>query len=126
MTQRASSFRLRLAGLTSVELQARRTLRLYSAISVCSVVKSTSLFALARQHTFGLCDDAQHDLVSAAADREQPRVAVGARDARLFHVAHAALELQALIPDLARQSPPLKLPHRAHPPPAFPPHHLPP
>ena len=57
------------------------------------------------QRAFELADDAQHDLVGAAADRHQPAVAVGLRDRVVPGEAHAAPVLQAGVGHLARQAP---------------------
>src|SRR5579872_1867993 len=69
-------------------------------------------FLLAGQDAFELGDDAEHDFVGAAADGEQARVSISAGDARLLHVAHAAVVLQAAIGDLAGKASGFELGHR--------------
>src|SRR5690606_252962 len=63
-----------------------------------------SAFLLLGQDTHQFTDDPEHDLVGAAADRDQPAVTVGADDLALVHVAHAAVELHAPVGDLASQA----------------------
>ncbi|MGF0219539.1 hypothetical protein, partial [Rhodococcus sp. IEGM1420] len=46
----------------------------------------------------------KHDLVGASADRVEPTVAEEPGSPRLFHVTHSAMELEARIGDLTRES----------------------
>src|SRR6185295_11048664 len=103
---------LRASGRLSV-MCSRRSWRSSSSVSK----RGNSLMALMvlplpRQRAHGLADDAEHDLVCAAADRGQPRVAIHARDLALGHVTHAAPILQAGVADLAHQPPGGELRHR--------------
>src|ERR1041384_713714 len=59
-----------------------------------------------------LCDDLLHDLAGSAADGEQSRVAEGTRDRGLDDVAHAAVELLAVVDDLLHQVAGEELGHR--------------
>src|SRR5688572_32329308 len=53
------------------------------------------LLRLAREDVHELGDDAEHDLVRAAADREEAAVAIGLRRGVVPREAHAAPELEA-------------------------------
>src|SRR3954452_8296020 len=57
-------------------------------------------------------DHVEHDLVGAGADAVQPQVAPGALDLVLAHVARAAVDLQALVGDLAAHLRGQQLGHR--------------
>src|SRR6266852_5732489 len=74
---------------------------------MCAVSGSSVILALAlrdvgdaRQRAHQLAEDGEHDLVRAAADRAQARIAIGAAHRRLVHEAHAAPILQAGVGDL--------------------------
>src|SRR6266436_1722569 len=58
-------------------------------------------FASEAGHQLG--DDLLHDLAGAAADGQQPRVPERPRHRRLHHVAHAAVELLAVVDDFLDQ-----------------------
>ena len=58
------------------------------------------LFLLGRQHVGEFANDAEHDLVRAAADAEDPEVPVHPADRHLLREAHPAPELEAGVGDL--------------------------
>src|SRR5262249_6075738 len=91
---------------------SRRSSRWRTSGSALLGGTGTLLLAPDRQDAHGLGDDRQHDLVGAAADRAQARVAVHAADAGVPHVAHAAPVLQAGIRHLAGETARLQLCHR--------------
>src|SRR5215218_2009794 len=65
-----------------------------------------------RSEPVGAADDVQHDLVRAGADAIEPKVAPRPLDAVLLHVAGPAVDLEALVRDLACHARGVELGHR--------------
>src|SRR5579883_3349634 len=101
--------------LTGEEIGAKDGLVTHGVSSLAAILSQQSLSRLRSfdgEHAAILSDDGQHNLIGAATNGEQARIAEVARNGILFYIAHATVELHAGIGNLARETARFQFRHR--------------